>query len=437
MESLFVAFVVLLLIVLFLGLGVWVFAALLLVSTTGLVFLIDMDLFRIGTIMAPLVIRSATGWELSAIPMFVWMGEIMLRSDISDRLFRGLSPLTYHLPGRLLHTNILGSALFAAVSGSSAATTATVGKITISELGRRGYSHSLSLGTLAGAGSLGLLIPPSVVMIVYGVLAEVSISRLFAAGVLPGLMLAALYSTYVMIVSVMRPGVAPAGGTAPRIGDFLRGLWDLLPIAILIFVVLGAIYSGIATPSEAAAVGVAMTIVLTVVTGQMTRHVFLSSLRSAVHTSCMIAVVLIAAAFLSTAMGFLHVPQDVARAIAALELSPGALIFVLAVFYILLGMFLEGVSITVMSLPITLPLILAAGFDPIWFGIFLVIMVEMAQITPPIGFNLFILQSLTGTAVTRVALAAAPFFVMMCLGVVLLTLFPEIALWFPNRLFGE
>lgn len=437
MASLYTAFVILLLIVGFLGTGVWVFAALLLVSITGLVTLIDMEWFRVGTIMGPLVIRSATGWELSAIPMFVWMGEIMLRTDISTRLFNGLAPWTYHLPGRLLHTNILGSALFAAVSGSSAATTATVGKITVAELGRRNYSLPLSLGTLAGAGSLGLLIPPSVVMIVYGVLAEVSISRLFAAGVLPGILLAGLYSSYVIMVSLARRDVAPADEAAPTFRDYMVGLWNLAPVALLIFIVLGAIYSGIATPSEAAAVGVVATLLLTLVTGQLTREAFLSSLRSAVHTSCMIAVILIAAAFLSTAMGYLHVPQDVANAISRLDLSPGQLIFVLAIFYVILGMFLEGVSITVMSLPITLPLILAAGFDPIWFGIFLVVMVEMAQITPPIGFNLFILQSMSGTPITRVALAAAPFFVMMCFAVVLLTLFPEIALWLPNQLFGS
>lgn len=436
MESLFVAFVILLLVMLFLGLGVWVFAALLLVSATGLAFLIDMDPFRIGTIMAPLVIRSATGWELAAIPMFVWMGEIMLRTDISDRLFRGLAPLTYHLPGRLLHTNILGSALFAAVSGSSAATTATVGKITIPELGRRSYSPGLSLGTLAGAGSLGLLIPPSVVLIVYGVLAEVSISRLFAAGVVPGLMLGALFSSYIIIASVVRKDIAPADESAPTLRIVLRALWDLCPITLLIFVVLGAIYSGIATPSEAAAVGVVVTLVLSVLTGQMTRNVFFSSLKAAVLTSCMIAMILIAATFLSTAMGYLHIPQDVATAIAALNLSPVALILVLAIFYVLLGMFLEGVSITVMSLPITLPLALAAGFDPIWFGIFLVIMVEMAQITPPIGFNLFILQGLTGTPMMRVAKSAAPFFLLMCAAVILLTAYPSIALVLPNLLFG-
>ncbi|SMX23696.1 TRAP transporter large permease [Boseongicola aestuarii] len=437
MESLFVAFVILLLVMFFLGLGVWVFAGLLLVSTVGLVFLIDMPPDRIGKIMSPLVIRSATSWEISAIPMFIWMGEIMLRTDMSDRLFRGLSPLTYHLPGRLLHTNIMGSALFAAISGSSAATTATVGKITLAELEKRNYSKMLAFGSLAGAGSLGLLIPPSIVMIVYGVLAEVSISRLFAAGVIPGLMIASLYAGYVMIVSLMYPDVAPPDREKPGLKEMGKGLLDLIPISVLIFIVLGSIYSGIATPSEAAAVGVVATLTMTVLTGQMNRDVFFGTLVSSVQTSCMIAAILIAAAFLSTAMGFLHVPQDVANAIGSLDLSPYQLIFILAIFYVLLGMFLEGISITVMSLPITLPLILGAGFDPIWFGIFLVIMVELAQITPPVGFNLFIIQGLTGTPIMRVALAALPFFILMCVGVVILTLFPDIALWLPNLLFNS
>ena len=435
MESLFIAFIVLLLVIFYLGLGVWVFAGLLLVSTTALVLLVDMDLHRIGTIMSPLVIRSSTAWELSAIPMFIWMGEIMLRTDISDRLFKGLSPLTYHLPGRLLHTNIAGSALFAAVSGSSAATTATVGKITMSELSKRNYAKSLVYGSLAGAGSLGLLIPPSIVMIVYGVLAEVSVARLFAAGVFPGLMLAGLYALYVGTVSLAQPDMVPAEEDPPGWRDMVLGLWNLIPIAILIFIVLGSIYSGVATPSEAAAVGVVTTIALTLLTGQFGFKLAVESIISSVQTSCMIAVILIAAGFLSTAMGFLHVPQDVATAIASFDLTPYQLIAVLAVFYVILGMFLEGISITVMSLPITLPLIIAAGFDPIWFGVFLVIMVELAQITPPIGFNLFIIQGLTNTPILRVALYAAPFFVLMCIGAALITVFPEIALWLPQVLF--
>jgi len=436
-ESLFVAFVVLLLIIFYLGLGVWVFAGLLLVSTTALVLMIDMDLHRIGTIISPLIIRSATAWELSAIPMFIWMGEIMLRTDISDRLFRGLTPLTYYLPGRLLHTNIAGSALFAAVSGSSAATTASVGKITMSELGKRNYARSLTYGSLAGAGSLGLLIPPSIVMIVYGVLAEVSIARLFAAGVFPGLMLAGLYAVYVGSVSLARPEMAPADDVRPGWREMAIGLWNLLPIAFLIFVVLGSIYSGIATPSEAAAVGVVTTLLLTVLTGQFRFEMLFSSLISSAQTGCMIGIILIAASFLSTAMGFLHVPQDVASAIGTLDLTPFQLIAILAVFYVILGMFLEGISITVMSLPITLPLVVASGFDPIWFGIFLVIMVELAQITPPIGFNLFIIQGLTDTPIMRVALYAAPFFVLMCFGAAIITVFPEIALWLPEFLFAR
>ena len=437
LESLFIAFIVLLLIIFYLGLGIWVFAGLLLVSTTALVLLIDMDLHRIGTIVSPLVIRSATAWEISAIPMFIWMGEIMLRTDISNRLFRGLAPLTYYLPGRLLHTNIAGSALFAAVSGSSAATTASVGKITMTELGKRNYAQSLTYGSLAGAGSLGLLIPPSIVMIVYGVLAEVSIARLFAAGVVPGLMLAGFYAVYVGSVCIARPKMVPADEIRPGWREMALGLWNLLPIAVLIIAVLGSIYSGIATPSEAAAVGVVTTLFLTLVTRQFRFEMFFASLISAVQTSCMIAIILIAASFLSTAMGFLHVPQDVAIAIGRLDLTPLQLIAILGVFYVILGMFLEGISITVMSLPITLPLVISSGFDPIWFGVFLVIMVELAQITPPIGFNLFIIQGLTDTPIMRVALYAAPFFAIMCFGAALITLFPQIALTLPELLFAR
>ncbi len=437
MESLVVAFGVLALVIFFLGIGVWVFAGLLLVSVTGLAFFIDMPLHRIGTILGPLVIRSSTAWELSAIPMFIWMGEIILRTDVSTRLFKGLSPLTYYLPGRMLHTNIFGSAVFAAICGSSAATTATVGKITIPELKSRGYSSALSYGSLAGAGSLGLLIPPSIMMIVYGVLAEVSISRLFAAGLIPGLMIAGIYSTFVIICSLIRPSVAPADTSAPTLRDVMVGIGNLAPIGLLIGVVLGAIYSGLATPSETAAIGVAATLLYAACTLQLNWDVFVSSLKASVHTSCMISAIMIAAAFMSTAMGFMHVPHNIAQVIDGLQLSPYQLIVILVLFYLLLGMFLEGISMTVMSLPITLPLIVAAGFDPIWFGIFLILMAELAQITPPVGFNLFILQDLTRSSITRIISACVPFFLLMCLGVALITVFPEIVLWLPDHLFNK
>ena len=436
MESLFFAAVVLGLILLFLGLGVWVFAGLFLVSITGLALLLDMDIARIGNIAATISYRYASTWELAAIPMFIWMGEIIFRTDISDRLFRGLAPLVDTIPGRLLHTNVLGCTLFAAVSGSSAATAATVGKITTTELADRGYHRGLSLGSLAGAGSLGLLIPPSIVMIVYGILAEVSVSRLFAAGVLPGLLIAGLYSGWIMLQALLHPEFAPRGAERYTWRERLAGLGNLLPVIILMTIVLGSIYSGTATPSEAAAVGVAAALVLALVLRQLSVALLMETLMGAVRTSCMVCIILIAAAFLSTAMGYLHVPADVATAIAAMDLSPIGLILILSLFYVLLGLFLDGVSIIVMSLPITLPLATQAGFDPVWFGVYLVVMVELAQITPPIGFNLFVLQGLTGDPIGSVARAAVPFFFVTCLGVAILTAFPQIVLWLPDLLYS-
>lgn len=436
MEAIFAGMVVLLLILFFLGLGVWVFAGLMLVSITSLVLLLDMDIDRIGTIAVSIAFRYGSAWELAAIPMFIWMGEIIFRTDISDRLFRGLSPLVDRIPGRLLHTNVLGCTLFAAVSGSSAATCATVGKITTTELRDRGYDKAMSLGSLAGAGSLGLLIPPSIVMIVYGILAEVSISRLFAAGVIPGLMIASLYSTWIIFRALLSPHVSPAGSETYTWRDRLYGLANLLPVLSLMVIVLGSIYSGIATPSEAAAVGASAALFIAFVMRQMTVKLFIDTLLGAIRTSCMVSIILIAAAILSTAMGYLHLPSNVARFIAELGLTPFALIVVLSIFYIVLGLFLDGVSIIVMSLPITLPLAMQAGFDPIWFGIYLVLMVELGQITPPVGFNLFVIQGLTNESIGTVALAAMPFFFLMLVGVVLLTYFPIIALWLPNLLYN-
>ena len=436
MEALISGLIILLLIFFFLGSGTWVFAGLLLVSISGLSLLLDMPLHRIGVIVNKIMWRYASTWELAAIPMFVWMGEIIFRTDISDRLFRGLAPLVNSIPGGLLHTNVLGCTLFAAVSGSSAATTATVGKITTTELDRRGYDTNLAIGSLAGAGSLGLLIPPSIVMIIYGILAEVSVSRLFAAGVLPGLLIAGLYSTYIMLRCMANPALAPATEEKITWQDRLRGIVNLIPIIMLMVLVLGSIYSGLATPSEAAAVGASAAILVTLVMRQMTWTIFVDSLMGAVKVSCMVCIILIAAAFLSTAMGYLHVPANIALFIGQLNLSPIELILILSIFYIVLGLFLDGISIVVMSLPITLPLIMQAGFDPIWFGVYLVIMVELGQITPPVGFNLFVLQGMTRHSIGRIALAALPFFILMCIGVVIITAFPGIALWLPDALFN-
>ncbi|MFD1910913.1 TRAP transporter large permease [Halodurantibacterium flavum] len=436
MEALLSAGALLAMIFLMLGLGVWIFVGLIAVSGMGLVVLAGMDLSRVATIATGIIYRYSSAWELAAIPMFIWMGEIIFRTDISDRIFRGLAPFVAHVPGRLLHTNVMGCTLFAAVSGSSAATTATVGKITTTELASRGYSRSLSLGSLAGAGSFGLLIPPSIIMIVYGILAEVSISRLFAAGVMPGLMIAALFSAYIILRALLDPSVAPHGGERYRLRDYAHALVDLMPIFALMGIVLGAIYTGVATPSEAAAVGVFGALVIAGVLRQLSIRLLMETLLGAVQLSAMICSLLIAAAFLSTAMGYLHIPADVARAIGALNLSPAMLILTLTVFYILLGLFLDGVSIIVMSLPITLPLVAGAGIDPVWFGIFLIVTVELGQVTPPVGFNLFVLQGMTREPVGRIALYAFPFFLLMLIGIALLAVFPAIALWLPGYLYG-
>ena len=420
-----------------LGLGVWVFVALIAAGGLGLLILGGMSPDRIGAIASNVVLRYAGSADLASIPMFIWMGEILFRSDISDRLFRGLSPLVARLPGGLVHTNVLGCTLFAAISGSSAATTATVGKITVQELTRRNYDSRTVIGSLAGAGSLGLMIPPSIAIIVYGIMAEVSISRLFAAGVLPGLMLAGLYSGYILLDGLINRS-ARLAEPAPRLGwrDYFEAFGNLMPILGLMVIVLGSIYSGLATPSEAAAVGVFGALAIVAVMGQFSLRVIRSTLTGALRSSCMVMTVLLAAAVLSTAMGYLHVPTTVATAIAGMQLSPVVLILILSLMYLGLGMVVDGISMIVMSLPITLPLVQQAGFDPVWFGIFLILMAELAQITPPVGMNLFVLQGMTGRPIGWVARAALPFFLLMCLAVLLLTAFPGIALWLPDFLYS-
>ncbi|MZR30727.1 TRAP transporter large permease [Sneathiella litorea] len=428
------SFIVLLILIAFLASGTTIFISILCVCVVSLAIFLDFDLHRIGVTMSRIMIRASSSWELSAIPLFLWMGEIVYKSSLIDQLFRGLIPFLRHLPGGLLHTNVVGSAMFAAVSGSSAATTATIGKIMLGELDKRGYDKRLAVGSLAGAGTLGLLIPPSIIMIIYGLLAEVSIIKLFAAGIFPGLLIALLYSAYISVCSAVDKNLAPIAEADGA--TLLSGIWDLGPIFALIVLVLGTIYSGYATPSESAAIGVAGALFLITIRGELSFSLIKESLYGAVSTACMICTLLAAAGFLSTTMGFLHIPQDVATFIGSLDLSPLGLIFVLSLFYMLLGLLLDGISITVMTLPITLPLILAAGIDPLWFGIFLVIMVELGQMTPPVGFNLFIIHGMSGIDILTIAKSAFPFFLLMCLAAILITFLPNIALWLPSELYS-
>ncbi len=436
MEALGAAGLVFFLLVLYLSVGTWIFSGLMLVSVTALMVTLDMPLTRAANILKGTMWRSASTAELAAVPLFIWMGEIVFRSSIADRLFRGLTPWLEMIPGRLLHTSIGGCTIFAALSGSSAATTATMGKITMDSLIDRGYNRTLTVGSLAGAGTLGLMIPPSIVMIVYGVLAEVSISRLFAAGVIPGLFIAGLYSTYIFSRCVFVPELAPKSAVSFTNRDRVRGLVEMLPFFSLIVLVLGSIYSGRVTPSESAALGVAAAFGMTLYAKCSIRSVFVESIEATIKTSCMVLTIVAAASFMSSAVGYMHIPRDLAAAIGSLEVGPYQLILILAGFYLVLGLFLDGISILVMSLPITLPLVIGQGVDPIWFGVFLIIMVELAQITPPIGFNLFVLQGLTDQPIGSIAKAALPFFLLLCLVGVFLTLFPGLALWLPGVLYG-
>ena len=436
MDPIVAAFIVIAMMFVFLATGAWIFVGLLLTSLVSLFLVADYSVARIGPIVMPMMVKTVTSWELAAVPLFIWMGEIINRSNVSERLFRGLTPWVSGLPGGLVHTNVAGCVLFAAVSGSSVATTATIGKITTRALAERDYDVNLSIGSVAAAGSIGIMIPPSITMIIYGMIAEVSVAKLFAAGMFPGLLLGVLYSGYIAGRCMLRPELAPTPATRPTVAERLRALGDLLPVLFLILVVLGGIYTGLATPSEAAALGVVGALCITVSTGQFTRSTFVDSAMSAVIVTAMLGTAFAAAALLSTTMGFLHVPQTIAAFIAGLDLTPAMLLVVLGVFYIVLGCVLESISLILMTMPISYPLIVQAGFDPVWFGVFLVLVIEMGLITPPIGFNLFVLRSITGHPIGRIAWAAFPFFLLMVAAAVILAVFPAIVLWLPKALFG-
>ena len=416
---------------LILGSGVWIGLTL-----SGVAW-IGMQLFAsrpAGDAMAVTIWGSSSSWTLTALPLFVWMGEILYRTRLSQDMFKGLAPWLQALPGRLLHTNVAGCAIFAAVSGSSAATCATIGKMTLPELKKRGYPDDMVIGTLAGAGTLGLLIPPSIIMIVYGVAADVSIAKLFMAGVLPGLLLAALFSGYIVWWALRHPEQVPPRDAPMRFMEKIRASGSLIPVVLLIAAVLGSIYAGIATATEAAGVGVVGALVLSAVQGSMNWQTFKESLMGATRLYCMIALILAGAAFLTLAMGYIGLPRHLAEWIGSLGLSPFVLILALMAFFILLGCFLDGISMVVLTMGVLMPTVQKAGIDPIWFGIFVVFVVEMAQITPPVGFNLFVLQGMTGRQLPYIARVTLPMFFLMIVAVLLIWFFPGIVTWLPGQM---
>lgn len=416
---------------LILGSGVWIGLTL-----SGVAW-ISIQIFSAraaGDAMAVTIWGAASGWTLTALPLFIWMGEILFRTRLSQDMFKGLTPWMQALPGRLLHTNVVGCAIFAAVSGSSAATCATIGKMTLPELARRGYPQDMTIGTLAGAGTLGLLIPPSIIMIVYGVAADVSISDLFIAGVLPGILLAALFSGYIAVWSLLHADQIPQRDAPMGFAAKLRQSSSLIPVVALISAVLGSIYAGVATATEAAAVGVVGALALSGLQGSLSLLSFKDALMGATRLYCMIALILSGAAFLTLAMGYIGLPRHLAEWIGTLGLSQFGLVVALMVFFIVLGCFLDGISVVVLTMGVLMPTVQKAAIDPIWFGIFVVLVVEMAQITPPVGFNLFVLQGMTGKQLTYIARVAMPMFLLMIAAVMLIYFVPGIVTWLPQQM---
>ena len=413
--------------------SLWIGFALLGTGIIALEWYRDMPIHRV---LSQDVWGRISADELVTLPLFILMGDILFHTKLSESLFTGLAPWVSRLPGGLLHVNVLGCTLFAAVSGSSAATTATVGRMTLAELLKRGYNRDLAMGSLAGAGTIGLLIPPSIPMVVYGVLAECSILDLFIAGIIPGLIVAASFIGWIMFRALTDPTVAPANREAVTWGDRFAALKDLGPVLFLILSVIGSMYSGLASVTEGAAIGVGGALVVALVQRSLTWANMKRALLSTIRTCSMIGLILCGALFLAKAMTTLGIPAAVAAWVKSLGLTPAMLILMLLVVYLILGTALDGLSAMVMTLPVALPLIAAAGFDKVWFGIFLVVTIELSNVSPPVGFNLFIIQQMTGDSQARVAWASLPFCILLLAFVALMTVWPEMILWLPKTMKG-
>ncbi|MFC0269595.1 TRAP transporter large permease [Kushneria aurantia] len=412
-----------------LGAGIWVAVALVGIGSTALALFTPVP---VSSLVASTLWEASWQWPLTALPLFIWMGEILFRTRLSRDMFNGLAPWVSWLPGRLLHVNVLGCGIMAAVAGSSAVTATTIGRMSLPELQARGYDERLMIGTLAGSGTLGLIIPPSVVLIVYGILAQQSIARLFVAGILPGLLLMGLFMGYVAIWSLLNRHRMPAREPSLSLVEKLRRSARLIPMIVLIIAVIGSIYSGIATPTESATFGILGALLIAMATGTLSWQSFRDSLMSATRISCMIAFIIVTASVLSSAVAFIGIPQYLAGIVDQMQLSPGWLLLILTLIFIVLGCFLEGVSILVLSSAMILPMLSSAGIDLLWFGIYAVIIIEMAQITPPVGFNLFVLQSITGRSIWQVTCSTIPFFLLLCLAAFIITLIPGLVTWLPS-----
>ena len=429
---LFTSFVIIVGLLALLASGVWIFASMLMVSIIGLYVLNDYSVLRIGALLTSVQWKTMTSFELAALPLFVWMGEILFRTRLSEQIFRGLAPWVNRIPGRLLHVVVLACGVFGSVSGSSTATCATISKIALPELKRRGYDEGITIGALCSGGTLGILIPPSIIMVLYAVAAEVSLVKLFIAGFLPGFLMMALFSGYIVAWALLNPAKAPPGEDTMTLRQKFALLIELGPMTALLIFVFGALFAGWITATECAAWGVLGALLIALHSRTLNWASFWESVHATLRTSCMIASLIAAAGFMSSFMAIAGIPKAVAGAISAMQLSPFALIALLTGVYILLGIFLDGVSMILLTLPVVLPMVTGAGFDPLWFGIFLIIVIEMAELSPPVGFNLFVLQNMTGKDVFTIGWMSLPFFLMMVVTAAMITFWPQIVMVLPD-----
>jgi tripartite ATP-independent transporter DctM subunit len=429
-----IAFLLLFVLCFFLAGGLWIALSLVAVAWIGMAFFTgtppDLNLFQS-------MWGSSASWTLAALPLFVWMGEILYRTKLSEEMFEGLAPWLNWLPGRLMHVNILASGIFGSVSGSSAATCATIAKVALPELKKRGYDEEVCLGSLCGAGTLGILIPPSIIMVVYAVAADVSIIKVFLAGFIPGGIVMALFSGYIIVWALLHPERTPPPEPKTTLREKLRASRNLIPCTVLIVFVCWVLIAGYATATEAAAYGVLGSLALAWWSKSLTWENLRASLMGATRLSCMILFILAGASFLTVTMGFTKIPMALAEWVASLNLSPYALIGMLTLVYILLGTALDGVSMIVLTTSIVIPMIQKAGFDLVWFGIFIVLLVEIAEVTPPVGFNLFVLQTMSGKDSFYVGKASIPFFFMLVLAIVIITIWPVTVTWLPDYVMAK
>ena len=434
MDILLIGGLLLIIMLVLLAGGVWIAMTLAIVGWVGQAFFTNT---LPGKNLFSAFWESNASWELAALPLFIWMGEILFRTKLSEEMFEGLRPWLNRIPGRLMHTTIIGCGVFGSVSGSSAATCATIAKVALPELKRRGYHENLAIGSLASAGTLGILIPPSITMVVYAVAADASIIRIFLAGFLPGFLLMLLFSGYIARWSLRHPDQVPAADPPTTFMEKIRLSGNLIPCGLLIVFIVWVLVAGWATATECAAFGVLGSLAIAAWGRSLTWRNFTEGLMGATRTSCMIMFILAGAAFLTKTMAFTGIPRELAEWVDAMQLSPYALIGALVLIYLVLGTALDGISMIVLTSAVVLPMIQKAGFDLIWFGIFIVLLVEIAEVTPPVGFNLFVLQNMTGKDSNIIARAAIPFFVCMVICIALITLFPQIVTILPDLVMGK